>query len=186
MGKLIYTGLASLDGYIADDTGGWDWAAPDEEVLRFITALEEPVGTYLYGRTTYELMIAWETMHEQPGQSPGEYEFAAVWQRAEKIVYSTTLEDVSTTRTTLRRAFDADEVQRLKAELDHDITVSGPGLAASAMRAGLIDEWHVFVAPALVGGGLRLFSPGVDARLGLVDHRAFGNGMAYLRYATHR
>jgi dihydrofolate reductase len=184
--KLIYSYLASLDGYIADDAGRFGWAVPDEEVLDFINAAERDVGTYLYGRTMYEMMIGWENDPAVAGQSPKSAEFAEIWQAAEKVVFSRTLESVSTKRTRIERDFDPALVGEIKAEADRDLNVSGADVAASAWHAGLIDECHVFVAPMLVGGGKRMFPDGVRQPLELLDERRFGNGMVFLRYAVSR
>jgi dihydrofolate reductase len=186
MPKLIYTYLASLDGYVADEGGRFDWAVPDEEVLAFINELERDVTTYLYGREIYELMIGWETDPSYAAQSPQSAAFAEVWTAAEKVVYSRTLESVSTTRTRLEPEFDPDAVRRIIDGAPGDVNVSGADLAASAWRAGLIDECCVFVAPMLVGGGKRMFADGVRASLELVEERRFGNGMVFLRYAVRR
>lgn len=183
--KLIYSFLASLDGYIADDTGRFEWAVPDEEVLDFIIDLERDVGTYLYGRTMYETMTGWESDPAVAGQSPKSAEFAEVWQAAEKIVFSRTLEAVCTKHTRLERGFDPDLVRTIKAEAAHDLNVSGADVAAAAWHAGLIDECHVFVAPMLVGGGKRMFPADVRQPLDLLDERRFGNGMVFLRYAVN-
>lgn len=185
MAKLIYAFLASLDGYIADEAGEFAWAAPDEEVLAFINALERDVGTYLYGRTMYEMMTCWEDDSTAAGQSAQDAEFALIWQAAEKVVFSSSLEAVSTRRTRLERSFDPARVRDLKATATRDLAVSGAEVAASAWQAGLIDECHVFVAPMLVGGGKRMFPEGVRHSLELLDERRFGNGMVFLRYAVH-
>ncbi len=185
MATLIYSFLASLDGYIADDAGNFDWAVPDEEVLDFINAAERDVGTYLYGRTMYEMMVGWENDPGVAKQSPKSAEFAAIWQAAEKIVFSRSLESVSTQRTRIERRFDPDLVRAIKAEATRDLNVSGADIAASAWRAGLIDECHVFVAPTLVGGGKRMFPDGLRQPLTLLDERRFGNGMVLLRYAVN-
>jgi len=182
--KLIYSFLASLDGYVADGAGRFDWAVPDEEVLDFINAAERDVGTYLYGRTMYEMMTGWENDPAVAAQSPKSAEFAQTWQAAEKVVFSRSLESVSTKRTRLERSFDPGLVQQLKADAGHDLNVSGANLAASAWHAGLVDECHVFVAPMLVGGGKRMFPDGLRQPLKLLDERRFGNGMVFLRYAV--
>ncbi len=186
MAKLIYSFLASLDGYIADDAGRFQWAAPDEEVLDFINDLERDVGTHLYGRTMYEMMTGWESDPAVAGQSPKSAEFAEVWQAAEKVVFSRSLDAVSTKRTRLERDFDPDLVRTIKAQAAHDLNISGAEVAASAWRAGLIDECHVFVAPMLVGGGKRMFPDDLRQPLELLDERRFGNGMVFLRYAVSR
>ena len=184
VGKLIYSFLASLDGYIADDAGRFEWAVPDEEVLDFINAAEREVGTYLYGRTIYELMIGWETDPAVAAQSPRSAEFAEIWQAADKIVFSRSLESVPTKRTRIERRFDPDLVRELKAGTSRDLNVSGAELAAAAWRGGVIDECHVFVAPMLVGGGKRMFPDGLRQPLELLDERRFGNSMVFLRYAV--
>lgn len=186
MSKLIYAYLASLDGYVADATGEFDWAVPDEEVLAFITETERDVSTYLYGRRIYEMMTGWENDPELAAGSPGNAEFAAIWQAAEKVVFSRSLQRVSTSRTRLEREFEPDLVRSLVRQATGDLCVSGADLAASAWRAGLIDECQVFVSPVLVGAGLRMFPDGVSQRLELADERRFGNGMVYLKYTVRR
>jgi dihydrofolate reductase len=181
--KLIYSAIASLDGYIADEDGRFDWAVPDEEVHTVINDLERSVGTYLYGRRMYEVMSGWETV-ALADQPPYMRDFARVWQAADKIVYSTTLERVSTARTRIERAFDPEAVRRAKASQARDLSVGGPDLAARAFEAGLVDECHLFVAPIVVGGGTQSFPDHVRVRLDLVDERRFGNGMVHLRYRT--
>jgi dihydrofolate reductase len=183
MAELIYTAITSLDGYVADEDGNFDWAEPDEEVHTFVNDLERPVGTHLYGRRMYEVMIAWETLHT-PDQPPFIRDFAEIWQAAEKIVYSKTLETVSTARTRIERGFDPEAVRRMKATADRDILVGGPELAAHAFRAGLVDQSHLFVAPVLVGSGKRCFRGDVFLKLELVNERRFGNGMVYLHHRT--
>ena len=182
--KLIYSFFASLDGYIADETGGFEWAVPDEEVLAFINDLERDVGTYLYGRAIYEMMTGWENDPAVAAQSPNSSKFAEVWQAADKIVFSHSLEAVSTKRTRLERTFDPDLVRTIKDQSTGDLNVSGADLAASAWRADLIDECSVFVAPVLVGGGKRMFADDLRQPLELIDERRFGNGMVFLRYAV--
>ena len=184
MAKLIYSVIASLDGYVADEDGNFDWAAPDEEVHRFVNDLERPVGTYLMGRRMYEVMRYWETADTVPNQPAHMVDFARVWQDADKVVYSRTLEEPSTARTRVERDFDPDAVRRLKAAADRDLTVGGPALAAQALAAGLVDECHVFLAPILVGGGTRAFPDKLRVPLELLEERRFGNGTVYLRYRT--
>ncbi|MQA83433.1 MAG: deaminase [Streptosporangiales bacterium] len=184
MGKLIYAAITSLDGYIEDEDGKFDWAVPDEEVLAFINDQERPVGTYLYGRRMYETMVGWETDPTLAGQSPLMRDFAEIWQAADKIVYSATLETVSTARTRIERGFDPEAVRQLKATAERDITVGGPNLAAHAFKAGLVDECHLYLAPILVGGGKQSLTNDVRLRLELLDERRFGNGMVHLRYRT--
>jgi dihydrofolate reductase len=185
MAKLIYSVIESLDGYIADEDGNFDWAEPDEEVHAFVNDLERPVGTYLYGRRMYEVMNAWETM-ELADQPAFIQDFAAMWRGADKIVYSRTLVEAESAKTRIERDLDPEAVRQLKASLEADITIGGPSLAAEAMRAGLVDEWQLFVAPVVVGGGTPSFPDNLRLDLELVDERRFGNGMVFLRYGTQR
>jgi dihydrofolate reductase len=182
--KLIYTTIASLDGYVADEDGKFDWAMPDEEVHAFVNDLERPFGTHLYGRRLYEVMAGWETMHTLPDQTPVALDFAAIWQAAEKIVYSRTLETVSSARTRIEREFEPEAVRRMKTEADRDIAIGGATLAAEAIRAGLVDELQVIASPIVVGGGTPSLPDGVRWELELLDERRFANGVVYLRYAT--
>jgi dihydrofolate reductase len=184
MAKLIYSAIASLDGYIADEEGNFDWAAPDEEVHTFVNDLERPVGTYLYGRRMYEVMRAWEHPEAFAGQSPVTRDFASIWQAADKVVYSSVLETVDTARTRIERDFDPEAVRRLKASADRDLTVGGPHLAAEAFKAGLVDEIQLFLAPIIVGGGNQALPDHVRLPLELLDERRFGSGVVYLRYRT--
>ena len=182
MAKLIYFSPSSLDGFIANETGNFDWSAPDEEVLAFINDLERPIGTYLHGRKMYETMAVWETPDVNPGLTPAMLDFARIWQAADKIVYSKSLETVSTPKTRLEREFDPQAVRDLKAHLSHDVSVSGPTLAAHAIRSGLVDEYHLFVMPIILGGGKRILPSDVCIKLDLLDERRFANGTVYLRY----
>src|SRR5438477_3322953 len=184
MAKLIYSAITSLDGFVADEDGNFDWAAPDEEVHAFVNDLERPVGTYLYGRRMYDVMAYWETAHTVPDQPPFVEDFAAIWQAADKIVYSRTLDTVSSARTRIEREFDPEAVRQLKARAVRDITVGGPDLAAQAIKAGLVDEYHLFVTPVVVGGGKKSLPDGVRMTLELLDERRFGNGVVYLHYRT--
>jgi dihydrofolate reductase len=184
MAKLIYSAIASLDSYVADEDGNFDWAVPDEEVHTFINDLDRPVGTYLYGRRMYETMAGWENDHSLAEQSPLMRDFAELWQAANKIVYSGTLEAVSTARTRIEREFDPEAVRKMKASAGRDMIVGGPDLAAQAFRAGLVDECHLFVAPIVVGGGKRSLPDDVCVKLELLGERRFGNGMVYLHYRT--
>jgi dihydrofolate reductase len=184
MAKLIYPAIASLDGYVADEAGKFDWAEPEEEVHTFVNDLERPVGTHLYGRRLYEVLVAWETMDARPDQPPYILDFAKIWQAAEKIVYSRTLETVSSARTRIEREFDPEAVRKLKATAERDLLVGGPELAAEAIRAGLVDEYHLFLAPVVVGGGKRALPDGVRIDLELLDERWFASGFVYLRYGT--
>ena len=184
MDTLIYSAIASLDGYVADEDGNFDWAVPDEEVHAFINDLDRPVGTYLYGRRMYETMVGWETDHTLADQSLLMRDFAEIWQAANKIVYSKTLEAVSTARTRIERDFDPEAVRQMKALAGRDLIVGGPKLAAQAFKAGLVDELHLFVAPMVVGGGKRSLPNEVRLKLELLDERHFGSGMVYLYYRT--
>ena len=183
MSKLIYSAIASLDGYVADVDGNFDWAEPDEEVHSLVNDLARPVGTYLYGRRMYEVMVSWETLPLED-QPPYIRDWAELWRAADKIVYSRTLEDVSSERTRIERHFDPETIRRMKAERERDLTVGGPELASHALRAGLVDECQLFVAPAIVGGGQRSLPDDVRLDLELVVERRFDNGVVYLRYRT--
>ena len=184
MAKLIYSAIASLDGYVADEGGNFDWAAPDEEVHTVVNDLERPIGTYLYGRRMYEVMVAWETAHTFADQRPVTQDFAEIWQAADKVVYSKTLEKVSSARTRIERDFEPEAVQQMKASAGRDISVGGPDLAAHAIRAGLVDECHLFVVPILVGAGKHSLPDNVRVKLELLDERRFGNGVVHLHYRT--
>ena len=184
MAKLIYSAITSLDGYVADEDGNFDWAVPDEEVHAFINDLERSVGTYLYGRRIYQVMDVWETDHTLADHSPVTRDFAQIWQAADKIVYSKTLETVSTTRTRIERDFDPEVVRQMKARAGRDISVGGPELAAQAIKAGLVDEWHLFVTPIVVGGGKRSLPDDVRVKLELLDERRFEGGVVHLHYLT--
>ena len=184
MAKIIYSAITSLDGYTADADGTFDWAAPDEEVHAFVNDMERPVGTYLYGRRMYEVMAFWETADTSADLSPAMRDYAGIWKAAEKVVYSKTLETVTTTRTRIERAFDVDEVGRMKGRPGPDISIGGPELAATAIRAGLVDEWQFIVSPVVVGAGTRALPDDVHLRLELVDERRFGNGVVHLHYRT--
>jgi dihydrofolate reductase len=184
MAKLIYTAIASLDGFVADESGNFDWAAPDNEVHAFVNDLERPAGTYLYGRRLYETMAFWETAHVRPEMSAVALDYARIWQAAEKIVYSRTLESASTARTRLEREFVAEAVRRLKASADREVSVGGSELAAQALHAGLVDEIRVFIVPAIVGGGKRFLPDSLRLTLVLLDERRFESGVAYLRYSA--
>lgn len=184
MARLIYSAITSLDGYIADEDGNFDWAVPDEEVHAFINDLDRPLGTYLYGRRMYETMVVWETDHTLAEQSSVMRDFAEQWQAADKIVYSRTLAAISTARTRIERDFDPEAVLRMKASVGRDMIVGGADLAARAFEAGLVDECHLFIAPIVVGGGKRSLPDGVSVNLELLDERRFGNGMVYLHYHT--
>jgi dihydrofolate reductase len=184
VGELIYTAIQSLDGYIADEQGDFEWAAPGEEVHAFVNELTRPLGTHLYGRRMYEVLSVWERPDELPGMTEAMRDFADIWKAADKVVYSRTLDAVSTERTRLEREFDPEAVRALKESSERDLAIGGPGLAASAFRAGLVDELQLFIAPAIVGGGTPSLPAGVRLDLELVEERRFDGGMAYLRYRT--
>jgi dihydrofolate reductase len=180
--KLIYSALTSLDGYVADEDGNFDWARPSEEVHVFVNDLERPVGTHLYGRRIYEVMAYWETA-DTAGDQPAFFrDYAKIWKAAEKIVYSRTLAEVSSARTRIEREFDIDAIRQLKATADSDISIGGPELAAQAIAAGLVDELHLFLAPVVVGGGKPSLPDKVRLELDLLDERRFANGVVYLHY----
>jgi len=181
MVKLIYTAIMSLDGYVADEEGNFDWAEPDEEVHTLVNDLERPIGTYLYGRRLYEVMVAWETITDE---QPFIKDYAEIWRAADKIVFTRTLETVSSERTRIERSFEPEAIREMKTAADTDISVGGPTLAAQAIRAGLVDEIGLFLAPVVVGGGTRALPDGVRLPLELLDERRFGNGTVYLRYRT--
>jgi dihydrofolate reductase len=180
--KLVYSSLASLDGYVSDESGDWSWARPDEQVHAAVNELERGVGTYLYGRRMYEVLVAWETADFE---EPYLREYAEIWRDADKVVYSRTLEEVGSARTRIERDFDPGAVARLKAETDRDIGVGGPGLAGHALRAGLVDELHLFVAPAVVGGGTPSLPDRLRLDLDLLGQRRFDSGFAHLHYRVN-
>ncbi|HEX2274879.1 MAG TPA: dihydrofolate reductase family protein [Acidimicrobiales bacterium] len=190
MGKLIYTAITSLDGYIEDQSGGFDWAMPDPEVHAFVNDLERPVETHLYGRRMYETMAVWQTVGLEPvtpgapAPQPEELDFAEVWRAADKVVFSRTLDDVATPRTRLHREFSPEAVRRLKEAADGDLSVSGPGLAQHAFTAGLVDEIRLFAFPVIVGGGKPGLPRDVRVNLRLLDERRFDNGVVHLRYTA--
>ena len=182
MARLIYSAIMSLDGYVADADGTFDWAAPDEEVHTVVNDLERPVGTYLYGRRMYEVMVVWETALTLADQPAFIKDYAAIWQAADKIVYSRTLKAVSSAKTHIERDFDPEAVRQMKARAGRDLTVGGPALAGQALKAGLVDECHLFVAPIVVGGGTQALPTGVRLTLDLLDERPFRSGMVHLHY----
>ena len=186
MAKLIYSAITSLDGYVADEDGNFDWAAPDEEVHSFVNDLERPVGTYLYGRRMYEVMVYWETAHTLADQPLLIQDFAEIWQAADKIVYSKTLETVSSARTRVERDFDPEPVRQMKESAGRDISVGGPDLAAQAIKAGLVDEFHLFLTPIVVGGGQQSLPDNVRLKLELLSERRFDHGVVHLHYRTRR
>jgi dihydrofolate reductase len=180
--QLVYSAIASLDGYVADADGNFGWAKPDEEVHSFVNEQERPVGTYLYGRRMYEVMKFWEGDEAVEGQADQMQEYAEIWRAAEKVVYSRTLTGAATTRTRVERDFDPDAVRQMKAGADTDIGIGGPTLAAEAFRTGLVDECHLVLAPVIVGAGTRALPDGVCLDLELVDERRFRNGFVHLHY----
>ena len=182
MAKLIYAAIASLDGYVEDEEGRFDWAAPDEEVHAFVNDLERPIGTYLYGRRMYETMVFWETVSTEADEPAVFWDYAEIWRAAEKIVYSRTLQTVSSARTRIERDFDRDAVRLLKQSSGADIAVGGAELAGHAIAEGLVDECHLFLCPILVGGGKRALPDNVRAQLELLDERRFRSGVVHLHY----
>ncbi|MGE3858263.1 MAG: dihydrofolate reductase family protein [Dehalococcoidia bacterium] len=180
MGRLIYATNMSLDGYVADAAGSIDWSVPSEEVHAFFNDLLRPVGTCLYGRKMYETMVYWET--PRPDWGPVEHDFAAVWQDADKVVYSTTLQAVASARTRVERAFDVEAVRRLKEAAEADLTIGGAQIAAQAIRAGLVDDYHLVVTPVVIGGGPGAFPDDVRIDLELVEERRFATGAVHLHY----
>ena len=182
MANLIYVTNVSLDGYIEDEHGSFDWTAPDDELFAFITNLVRPVGTYLYGRRLYDTMAPWETDPGLAAQSELMADFATVWQAADKVVYSTTLDAVSTGKTRLEHDFDPASIRDMKTSATSDLTVGGSHLAAHALEAGLVDECHLFIRPILVGGGKPALPSETPVQLELLDDRRLSNGVVYLRY----
>jgi dihydrofolate reductase len=183
MAKLIYAGITSLDGYVADTDGNFDWSMPDDEVHAYVNDLERPIGTYLYGRRMYEVMVYWETLADAD-QPAVVRDYTSIWRAADKVVYSTRLEAVSSARTRIERNFDPGTVRQMKAEAARDISISGPDLATHALRAGLVDECHLFVNPIVVGGGKQFLPDHVRVKLELLDERRFRNGVVHLHYRT--
>jgi dihydrofolate reductase len=180
---LVYTALASLDGYVEDADGRFDWAAPDEEVHAFVNELERPIATHLYGRRMYETMAFWESPANTADQPAAVQEYGEIWRAADKVVYSRSLETVSSTRTRIEREFDPAAVRRLKETTSGDLGIGGAELAAQAIAAGLVDEYQLFLVPVVVGAGKRAL-PDVRLNLELLDERRFGNGTVYLRYGA--
>jgi len=182
MARLIYSAIASLDGYVEDREGQFDWAAPDDEVFAVVNDLERPIGTYLYGRRMYETMVFWETVTTGSDQPAVAVDFTKIWRAAEKVVYSRTLRTVSSERTRIVRDFEPAAVRNLKESANRDIAVGGAELAGEAIAAGLVDECHLFLCPVIVGGGKRALPDGVRTRLDLVAERGFGSGVVHLHY----
>jgi dihydrofolate reductase len=186
MSKLIYSAIASLDGYIEDATGNFDWAAPDDEVHAFVNDLERPVRTYLYGRRMYETMVYWDTVGTGPEQPAVTRDFAEIWRAAEKVVYSRTIKAASSAKTRIEREFDAEAIRRLKESPGGDINVGGAELAGQALTLGLVDELHLLLGPVVLGGGKRALPDGLHARLELVDEHRFTGGVVHLGYEIMR
>jgi dihydrofolate reductase len=182
MSKLVYTALTSLDGYIEDDSGNFDWAVPDAEVHEFVNSLEASVGTHLYGRRLYEIMASWQTLDEAAGVPPAEAAYAGIWRGMDKVVYSRTLTEIRTPRTQLERDFDADAIRNLKVVSDRDIGIGGPDLAQHAFRAGIVDELHLFLFPVVVGGGKPGLPKDVRLHLELLDEHRLANGVVHLHH----
>jgi len=185
MGQLVYSTIASLDGYVADAEGSFEWGAPDAEVHAFVNDLERPIGTYLYGRRMYEVMVAWEDM-ELEGEPPVMRDYAEIWRAAEKVVYSRTLTEPASAGTRIEPDFEPRAVAAMKAAAERDLSIGGPGLAAQALAADLVDECHLFLAPIVVGGGTASLPDSVRLELELRDERRFGNGMVHLHYRRRR
>jgi dihydrofolate reductase len=182
MAKLIYSAICSLDGYVADEDGDFSWATPDDELHSFVNDLERPIGTYLYGRRMYETMVFWETAEVPPDQCDPASEYVDIWQAAEKVVFSRTLDEVSSKKTRLEREFDPEAIRRLVTEAERDISIGGPELAGEAIRAGLVDDYHLFISPIVVGGGNPSLPNDARVELELVDQRRFGSGVIHLHY----
>jgi dihydrofolate reductase len=182
MAKLIYSAITSLDGYVEDAQGNFDWGRPDDELHAFVNDLERSIGTYLYGRRMYETMVFWETVATGPDRAAVERDFAAIWRGAEKVVYSRTLQSASSAKTRIERELDPDAVRHMKEVADSDLTIGGAELAGEAIRAGLVEECHLFLVPVLVGAGKPSLPRGVRAQLHLLDEQRFGSGVVYLRY----
>ena len=186
MANLIYVANTSLDGYTEDRQGKFDWTAPSDELFRFVTNIVREARTHLYGRRMYETMMVWETDPNLAAESPLRRDFAEIWQAANKIVYSRTLKSVSTRKTQLEQTFDPQVIRQLKATGEHDILIGGPELAAHAFRAGLIDEYHLFLIPIIVGGGKSALPDNLRLELELLAERRFGNGVVFLRYRVRQ
>jgi dihydrofolate reductase len=182
LGRLVYSTIASLDGYIEDAQGRFDWAKPDDEVFGFLNDLERSFGTGLYGRRMYEVMVYWETAPTDESVAPLERDFAQMWRAQEKVVYSSTLQSASSTRTRIERRLDPETVRGLKQSTPKDISISGATLAGQAISAGLVDELHLSVAPIIVGGGKPWLPKGVNVNLELIDFHRFASGFVFLRY----
>jgi dihydrofolate reductase len=186
MGPLVYAAITSLDGFVNDESGRFAWAAPSEDVHAFVNELERPVGTYLYGRRTYEVMAVWQDMPGIEHEPDVMQEFASIWRAAEKVVYSRTLPEVPTPRTRIERTFDPFAVRAMVDGLDHDVSIGGPTLGAHALRAGIVDDVHVFLLPIVVGGGTSCWPSGARLDLELVDQHRFADDTVHLHHRAHR
>ncbi len=184
MARLVYAAIASLDGYVADARGRFDWCAPDTEVHAFVNDLMRPIGTHLFGRRMYDVLAVWETIDTGRQQPEEVRDYARIWRAADKIVYSRTLDAVHTQRTTLERELDLDALRDLTRSSASDLSIGGPSLAALALRAGLVDDLHLFLSPVLVGGGLRALPDDLRLDLELVDQHRFTNGVIHLHHAA--
>jgi dihydrofolate reductase len=182
VGKLIYSAITSLDGYVEDEDGHFDWAAPNEEAFAFVNDLERPIGTYLYGRRMYETMAGWETDEFIGDRRPVMVDFAEIWRAADKVVFSRTLETVSSARTRIESTFDPEMIEKMKSSAKRDLTVAGAELASWAFRAGLVDECHLLLNPIVVGGGKQALPRGIRTRLELLDEGRFADGVVHLHY----
>lgn len=183
MARLVYSAIASLDGYVADEAGNFGWSAPDEEVHAFVNDLERPLGTHLYGRRMYEVLVAWETM-DVADEPEVIRDYAEIWRAAEKVVFSRTLTEAASAKTRIEPEFDPATIAELKEASDRDLGIGGPTLAAQALSAGLVDELNLFVSPVIVGGGTRALPDGLKLGLDLAAERRFANGVVYLRYGV--
>jgi dihydrofolate reductase len=184
MAKLIYSAICSLDGYVADEDGDFSWARPDDELHAFVNDLERPIGTYLYGRRMYETMVFWETAEVPPGQCDPAAEYVDIWQAADKVVFSRSLAQVSSAKTRIEREFDAEEIRRLVDKADRDVSIGGPELAGEAIRAGIVDEYHLLVNPIVVGGGAAALPGSARVELELAGQRRFESGVVHLHYRS--
>jgi dihydrofolate reductase len=182
MAKLIYSAISSLDGYVADAEGNFEWSMPNQEVHQFVNDLERPIGTYLLGRRMYQVMRYWDTAPTGNGEPSVEQDYAKIWQAADKIIYSSRMENISTARTRIEREFDSNAIRQLKTAAARDLSVGGPTLAAQALKLGLVDECHLFLSPIVVGGGTPALPDNVHLDLELLDERRFGNGVVHLHY----
>jgi dihydrofolate reductase len=186
MAKLIYASICSLDGYVSDADGNFSWARPDDELHAFVNDIERPIHTYLYGRRMYETMVFWETAEVSPDQCEPVSDYAGIWRATEKVVFSRSLDQVSSAKTRIEREFDPEAIWQLKRDAERDISIGGPELAGEAIREGLVDEYHLFVNPILVGGGNRALPNGARVDLELLDERRFDSGVIHLHYRARR